>query len=65
MDENKQQETEQGKKGGGLLTIVGILIVIGVLLFLFFVTLPFLWWLWLLIIGIAIIAIGRSRHLNE
>jgi len=56
-----QPEVEKEKKGGWFLTIIGLLIVAGVVLFLFIVTLPFLWWLWLLILGFVIAGVGISK----
>lgn len=41
--------------------IIGGLIVFGILLWLFFVTLPFLWWFWLLLFGFLLISIGSNE----
>ena len=41
--------------------VIGILIVIGVLFYIFVATLPYLWWLWLILLGIGLYGIGSLR----
>lgn len=60
-EDNKPQEVKKEKKGGTVLTVIGWLIVFGVLLLLFIVTLPFIWWLWLLLLGLLIAGVGMNK----
>ena len=60
-ENNKQLEMKKNKEGKKLLIIIGCIMVGSVVLFLFIITLPFLWWLWLLILGFVILGVGINK----
>jgi len=39
---------------------IGILIIVGVLLWLFVVTLPYIWWIWLILIGFLFLTLAKE-----
>lgn len=41
--------------------IIGILIVVGVLIWLFIMTLSYVWWIWALFIGMALFGFGSLK----
>jgi hypothetical protein len=38
--------------------LIGLLLIVGILGWLFIVTLPYLWWLYLLAIGVVMLRVG-------
>ena len=45
--------------------IIGYLLIAGASIWLFLVTLPFLWWLWIIFIGMALVTIGKSNEKDK
>lgn len=41
--------------------IIGILLIGGVVLWLFIITLPFVWWLWILIVGFVLLVLANDK----
>lgn len=41
--------------------IIGYLIIVAIFLWLFVVTLPFLWWLWVLGVGSLLVVLGQWK----
>jgi hypothetical protein len=66
LDTDEKQEgskkTTSGKGGlGTILSVLGGLIIVGVVIWLFIATLPFIWWIWLILTGFILMSIGLNQ----
>lgn len=44
---------------------LGIIIIVGVLLWLFAVTLPYIWWVWLILIGLLFLILAKDKKVEN